>query len=234
MDSYRISYDEKKLSAWTRSHHKRVFDVAAVLISLPILLPLLAAIALAVFLSSGSPIFFRQARVGRSGRHFNIYKFRTMRHPRSDRIAFLHSAQNITPFGRMLRRAKLDELPQVFNVLLGDMSLVGPRPKIPAQHPACFACRPGITGSATLAFAREELFLSQISADSLPDFYTTVVLPAKQHLDAEYMQRATLLSDLQLLFNTILGNWGPCFRGIAPDTATGNIAEQLRALPDDG
>jgi lipopolysaccharide/colanic/teichoic acid biosynthesis glycosyltransferase len=143
-----------------------------------------------------------------------------------DRSVSFAGASLVTPLGRFLRRLKLDELPQVFNVLLGDMSLVGPRPKIPAQNPACFPCRPGITGRATLAFAREDLLLSQVSTDLLPDFYTTVVLPAKQHLDAEYMERATLLSDLQLLLNTVLGNWGPCSRG--------NIAEQLRAVPDDG
>jgi lipopolysaccharide/colanic/teichoic acid biosynthesis glycosyltransferase len=234
MDNHRISLDEQALSAWARSRSKRAFDVAVVLASLPILLPLLIVIALAVLLTSGCPILFRQIRVGRSGQPFTIYKFRTMQRSDIDKTAFLASEEHVTPFGRLLRHFKLDEPPQVFNVLLGDMSLVGPRPKIPAQQLACFSCRPGITGPATLVFAREEVLFSHISADLLADFYKTAVLPAKQQLDADYMQRATLPSDLQILISTLIGNWGPCtLAGNLPRIETSGIDEELRALPND-
>jgi lipopolysaccharide/colanic/teichoic acid biosynthesis glycosyltransferase len=106
-----------------------------------------------------------------------------------------------------LRRLKLDELPQVLNVLKGDMSLVGPRPKIPEQQLATFSCRPGITGPATLAFACEETLFARIPRDVLADYYRIAVLPLKQRLDAEYMARASLLSDIVVLFKTVTGCW---------------------------
>jgi lipopolysaccharide/colanic/teichoic acid biosynthesis glycosyltransferase len=117
------------------------------------------------------------------------------------------ASERITSIGMILRRLKLDELPQFFNVLRGDMSLVGPRPRIAEQQIGTFRCKPGITGPATLAFAREETFLAQIPAQSLPQYYRECVLPAKHQLDSAYMARATMSSDLHILLLTALGRW---------------------------
>jgi lipopolysaccharide/colanic/teichoic acid biosynthesis glycosyltransferase len=200
---------ETQLSAWSASSTKRAFDVALVLLFSPALVPLLFLIAAAVWLSSPGPVIFRQSRIGRFGKPFMILKFRTMFHSDSDPIAVVASAAagQITNLGRFLRWLKLDELPQCINVLRGDMSLVGPRPKIAEQQIGTFDCRPGITGAATLAFAREESLLRQIPPQSLPHFYRENVLPVKQQLDSEYMARATLLSDLRLLLLTAAGRW---------------------------
>jgi lipopolysaccharide/colanic/teichoic acid biosynthesis glycosyltransferase len=202
---------ENAPSAWTTSRAKRIFDVAVVLASAPILLPLLVLIALVIRLFSGAPILFRQARIGAFGRPFVIYKFRTMHSGNCDRsptVAVL-SAHQVTPVGHILRRSKLDELPQIFNVLIGNMSLVGPRPKVREQQLARLLCRPGITGAATLFFAREDSLFAQIPPDALPGYYRTVVLPVKQQIDADYMQSATLISDLRILSRTLIGRWGP-------------------------
>jgi lipopolysaccharide/colanic/teichoic acid biosynthesis glycosyltransferase len=196
---------------WATSRAKRVFDITVVLACTPILLPLLVAIAVALRLSSGAPVLFRQLRAGAFGRPFAIYKFRTMHHPELERLPSVASlvADQVTPVGRILRRTKLDELPQVFNVLIGDMSLVGPRPKIVEQQLTPLACRPGITGSATLVFVREEALFAQIPQEALPDYYRRIVLPVKQQLDADYSQRSTLYSDLRILFCTLISCWRP-------------------------
>jgi lipopolysaccharide/colanic/teichoic acid biosynthesis glycosyltransferase len=198
-----------ELSPWTRSGAKRAMDVGIVLASSPILIPVLAAIALAVLVTSGAPIFFLQERLGPNGVPFFIYKFRTMRpalvHP-SSAIA-IDSANRITWLGALLRRSKLDELPQIFQVLTGEMSLVGPRPKVPEQEPKPFPCRPGLTGAATLAFAREETILQGIDSADLAEYFQTTVLAAKREIDADYLGRATIWSDLRILVNTVLGRW---------------------------
>jgi lipopolysaccharide/colanic/teichoic acid biosynthesis glycosyltransferase len=125
--------------------------------------------------------------------------------------------QQITRLGQVLRRWKLDELPQFFNVLRAEMSLVGPRPKIPEHgEPRC-GCRPGITGAATLAFAHEELLFASIPKYRLDTFYSHVVLPLKHRLDADYMARATFFSDVMMLFNTALRRWDNSFLLISPN-----------------
>jgi lipopolysaccharide/colanic/teichoic acid biosynthesis glycosyltransferase len=117
------------------------------------------------------------------------------------------SNQRFTPIGSLLRRWKLDELPQLLNVLWGDMSLVGPRPKIREHRISVLPCRPGVTGAATIAFADEETMLDRISKHRLESWYQSVVLPAKRRLDSEYMARATFLSDLQLIVKSVLRRW---------------------------
>lgn len=200
---------EPALSPWTESRAKRIFDIAAVLAFAPILTPLLLIIGLAVLLICRGPILFRQLRIGHSGKPFWILKFRTMRmsSPNAQSVIAAISTDNVTPLGRILRRLKLDELPQVLNVLVGDMSLVGPRPKIPDQQTAILNCKPGITGSATLIFAREEWLLRDMAKEAIPNYYRTAILPMKAQLDADYMRRATFLSDLRILIDTVLGNW---------------------------
>ena len=215
------SAQAEPLSPWTRSRARRVFDIAFILAISPLLLPAIGVIALAIAVTSGTPIVFRQTRAGRFGRSFTIFKFRTMTHAPANRASAIaaHAADEITTIGRLLRRSKLDELPQALNVLIGDMSLVGPRPKVPAQQQARLDCRPGLTGSATLAFAHEERLFAQIPRDLLDDYYRDVVLPAKHRLDTDYLKRATLLSDLQILRDTALGRWGFAAADTAADSA---------------
>jgi lipopolysaccharide/colanic/teichoic acid biosynthesis glycosyltransferase len=147
--------------------------------------------------------------MGRQGRAFTILKFRTMIHTSHNAHHPVTTTYNqcFTPAGSFLRRWKLDELPQLLNVLWGDMSLVGPRPKMPEHVISNLPCRPGITGAATIAFALEEEVLDRVPMHSLEFWYHTVVLPAKSRLDAEYMARATLLSDLKLIFDSVLRRW---------------------------
>ncbi|UWZ83948.1 sugar transferase [Occallatibacter riparius] len=169
-------------------------------------LPILLATALAVRITSRGPVLFRQQRVGRHHRPFTIYKFRTMPVTRNngDRPVLTTTAnQAFTPIGPFLRRWKLDELPQLLNVLLGDMSLVGPRPKLPQLHAGQLTCRPGITGRATVVFAREECALSAIPAAHVGPYYRDVVAPLKQQLDENYMASATFTSDLDLILRSV-------------------------------
>lgn len=198
------------ISLWTRSTSKRVFDCACVLLALPVLFPLLLAIGAAVRLTSRGPVFFMQKRGGMHGRPFTIFKFRTMVHVtnRTHRPVTTLNNQRFTLVGPFLRRWKLDELPQVINVLRGDMSLVGPRPRLPEHVLHKLPCRPGLTGPATIAFAKEEAILARIHPEHLDGYYHQVVLPAKQQIDAEYLAQATFFSDMGLLFNTALRRWG--------------------------
>jgi lipopolysaccharide/colanic/teichoic acid biosynthesis glycosyltransferase len=213
----------KGLSHWSRSTAKRLFDCACVLLALPVLLPLMLAIGAAVRLTSPGPVLFLQKRMGRHGQAFTILKFRTLIHVAEmahDPNAATH-LQCLTPIGPFLRRWKLDELPQLANVLAGNMSLVGPRPKLPEYVTLELPCRPGITGMATIAFAREERILARVAKEHLNAYIHALVLPAKQQLDAEYMACATFRSDLSILIKTLLCRW---------DTA---VLEKIPGLPDD-
>jgi lipopolysaccharide/colanic/teichoic acid biosynthesis glycosyltransferase len=167
------------------------------------------AITAAVRLTSPGPVLFVQKRMGRHGRAFTILKFRTLIYiaeTEHDPNAATHH-QCLTPIGPFLRHWKLDELPQLANVLAGHMSLVGPRPKLPEYVTFELPCRPGITGMATIVFACEERILARIVKEQVNAYIHAVVLPAKRQLDAEYMARATFLSDLRLLVNTLLRRW---------------------------
>lgn len=199
-----------RLSRWSRSSAKRAFDLACVICTLPLSLPVFLFIGLAVRLTSRGPVLFRQTRAGRHGKTFTIYKFRTMpvHDPALDRPAVTTKGnQEFTPVGPFLRRFKLDELPQIFNVLRGEMSLVGPRPKMPQHQAVRLNCRPGFTGRATVVFAQEEVALSCIPMDDLDNYYHSVVLPMKYRLDSEYMGKATFFSDLKLILSSVLRNW---------------------------
>lgn len=198
-----------RVSPWSASRAKRVFDCVCVLIALPLLIPVMLVIGLAVRLTSSGPVLFTQARTGRHGKTFIILKFRTMIHVPDKKHHAVTTAVNqpFTPIGPFLRRWKMDELPQVLNVLAGHMSLVGPRPKLPEHLVQDLPCRPGITGAATVAFAREEGALAQVPQHKVNDYYHALVLPAKRHLDALYMGQATFVSDLKLIFKTLLRRW---------------------------
>jgi lipopolysaccharide/colanic/teichoic acid biosynthesis glycosyltransferase len=196
-------------SDWSRSRTKRCFDVLAVLLSLPLALPILGVIGICVYLGSRGSTLFVQVRIGKGGQSFKIYKFRTMLNnsgsPRPSVTTLLN--QEFTSIGPFLRKWKLDELPQLLNVLRGDMSLVGPRPKMPEHQSGPLFCRPGVTGAATLAFGREELLLAGIPKNELDDFVRNVLTPLKSRMDGEYMASASFLSDLKLIIRSVFRKW---------------------------
>lgn len=200
---------QDRMSQWSQSGMKRSFDFLCVLSMLPLLLPVFLVVGLAVHFTSHGPVFFLQKRMGRQNRTFTILKFRSLTHLNGATHNAVTTTENqrFTPVGRLLRRWKLDELPQLLNVLRGDMSLVGPRPKIPEHQIGTLSCRPGITGAATIAFAREEMVLARVPKHYLNTYYHSTILPAKHRLDTEYMARATFLSDLKLIFDSILRRW---------------------------
>lgn len=187
---------------------KRLFDVLAAGIGLLLLAPLLLVVAVWVKLDSPGPMLFRQERVGRFGRPFFIHKFRTMRVEPGPLIT-IGQDPRITRSGAWLRRSKLDELPQLWDVLRGAMSLVGPRPEVPryvALYPPALrdqvlAVRPGITDPAALAFSDEAKLLA--AAGDPERAYVEEVLPQKLQLSAQYAARATLASDLRLVLQTL-------------------------------
>ena len=194
---------------------KRVFDVAASLTGLLLLAPLFAAVAAWIRLDSPGPVFFRQVRVGRGGAPFRIHKFRTMRvaGEAAGPVLTVGADPRITPAGAFLRRTKLDELPQLIDVLRGAMSIVGPRPEVPqfvAAYPPelrakVLSVRPGITDPASLQFRDESTLLAR-AADPEKE-YREVVLPAKLRLAADYVDKATLAGDLRLIASTLRALW---------------------------
>jgi lipopolysaccharide/colanic/teichoic acid biosynthesis glycosyltransferase len=196
-------------SAWSRSRVKRCFDVFAVSLSLPLTIPILVAIGICVRLGSRGSALFVQVRIGEGGQPFKIYKFRTMLHNSGSPRPSVTTTRNqkFTSIGPFLRKWKLDELPQLLNVLRGDMSLVGPRPKMPEHQSGPLFCRPGMTGAATLAFGREEVILAGIPKNDLNDFVRDVLGPMKRLMDGEYMASASFVSDLQLIIRSVLRKW---------------------------
>jgi lipopolysaccharide/colanic/teichoic acid biosynthesis glycosyltransferase len=176
-------------------------------------LPLMAIVALVVATTSRGPILFRQERIGKNGRAFRLLKFRTMVHgeSRGGPLVTQGGDSRVTPAGRLLRHWKLDELPQLFNVLRGDMSLVGPRPDVAEfirglspEHQALLSLKPGLTGWATMQIRNEERLLADVPRNDLPRFYINHLLPRKAELDLAYAARASFRSDLQLLASTAL------------------------------
>lgn len=187
---------------------KRLFDMLCAGLGLLLLSPLLLATALWVKLDSPGPMLFRQTRVGRFGVPFAIHKFRTMHSSQGTQIT-VGADPRITRAGRLLRATKLDELPQLWDVLRGAMSLVGPRPEVPryvALYPAelrdvVLSVRPGITDPASLRFRNESELLAK-AADPERE-YVEVVLPAKLQLAADYVRSASLGGDVRLILATL-------------------------------
>jgi lipopolysaccharide/colanic/teichoic acid biosynthesis glycosyltransferase len=198
--------DSPSASRWSVSLAKRCFDAGiALLVLISLALPM-TAVAILIRLFSHGPAFFVQQRVGRRGKLFSIYKFRSMGSSAGEVPGpglTQDGDSRITPLGRILRRFKIDELPQFYNVLRGDMSLIGPRPTLP-QYAAILNMpfRPGITGAATLAFRREEEVLRHIHPALLDAFYDRHIRPMKAVLDVDYMAHATLLSDMRIVAET--------------------------------
>jgi lipopolysaccharide/colanic/teichoic acid biosynthesis glycosyltransferase len=186
-------------------------DVSLAGLGLLLLLPLFLCIAVWIKLDSPGPVFFRQERVGRGGRPFRIHKFRTMVSDptRMHQQITVGADPRITRAGRWLRDSKVDELPQFIDVLLGDMSLVGPRPEVPryvALYPAALrdkvlSVRPGITDLASLEFRRESELLANASDPERE--YVEVVMPQKLHYAARYVDEASVATDLRIIGLTL-------------------------------
>jgi lipopolysaccharide/colanic/teichoic acid biosynthesis glycosyltransferase len=187
---------------------KRAMDVLLAGALIVLLLPLLLLAAVLVKLSSPGPILFRQQRVGRGEALFRVYKFRSMRVGSGGPQVTAGNDTRITPAGRRLRQWKLDELPQLFNVLRGEMSLVGPRPEVPRYLPyytneqrRVLSVRPGITGVCQLAFRHEETILA--AREDPESYYIHTLLPEKLELDLRYIRERTVFGDLRLLVRTL-------------------------------
>jgi lipopolysaccharide/colanic/teichoic acid biosynthesis glycosyltransferase len=188
---------------------KRSLDFVSALIGLIVLSPLFLITSLAIKLTSRGPVFHRGERVGLNGRLFHLYKFRTMI---VDAAAIgpgitIQDDPRVTAVGRLLRSTKIDELPQLINVLKGDMSLVGPRPEDPRyvarytpEQRQVLKFRPGITSAASLVYRREEQMLNGSDWEKV---YQSEVLPAKLAIDLDYFSKRTLVSDLFLIVRTI-------------------------------
>lgn len=189
---------------------KRSFDILVAAIGLVLLSPLLLLVAIGIKLDSHGPVFFRQQRIGKEFRPFFIYKFRTMVQNASEIGSPITIGMDprITGIGRWLRKTKVDELPQIINVLKGEMSLVGPRPEVPRyvemfrhDYEEILKLRPGITDLASLKYQNESEWLSQF--DHPEREYVTHVLPEKIKLAKEYVQRASMSVDIALILKTV-------------------------------
>ena len=193
---------------------RRFLDAVLAAAGILLLSPVFAALALLTIMTDGRPVLFSQMRVGLRGRPFRLWKFRTMRTGAPGSAITAAGDSRVTRAGAWLRRFKLDELPQLFNVLRGDMSLVGPRPEVPeyvnAESPmwrAVLQVRPGITDLATLVYRNEEALLG--ASDNAEVFYRESVLPAKLLLNLEYLCRRSFRHDVKLIWLTIRYSLSP-------------------------
>lgn len=188
---------------------KRLFDIISSGLGLIVLSPLFVVLAIWIKTDSKGPVFYRQTRVGRGNKDFRLYKFRSMR-PDSDRLGLItvggHDPR-VTRSGYYIRKYKLDEFPQLINVFVGDMSLVGPRPEVrkyvdmyTPEQMRVLSVRPGITSLASIRYRNENDILA--AAEDPDRCYIEQVMPDKLAIDLEYVDRATLLNDIKLIFST--------------------------------
>lgn len=189
---------------------KRIIDISFSSAGLLMLSPVFLLVGIMITIEAGGPVFFRQRRIGRKGRIFTIYKFRSMTDPAYPEEGSFDpgDSRRVTTVGKFLRRTKLDELPQLFNVLIGDMSLVGPRPEVeewvkfyPEKWHKVLSVKPGMTDKASIEFRDEEKILSK-SADPEAT-YRDVILPRKLDLCMDYVNNQSFTGDLRLILITI-------------------------------
>jgi len=200
----------EKFHYWLDRAAKRLLDIVVALAMLLIMAPILMIVALAIRVTSRGPLVYTQKRVGRDGVMFAIYKFRTMC-VGADLLgpSVTSSDDNrITPIGKFLRTSKLDEFPQLINVLIGDMSLVGPRPQVPRfvdlfdpeMREIVLSVRPGVTGLTAICFRNEEQILANVG--DRERYYVDRILPVKLELDAWYVQNRSVFKDAYIFFAT--------------------------------
>lgn len=187
---------------------KRIFDIVCSMFGLIVLSPFFLIASLAVGFTSPGGVFFCQERIGLEGKPFTIYKFRTMRKDNTGLKITTAGDSRITPVGRLLRKTKLDELPQLWNVLRGDMSFVGPRPEVreytdlyTEEQRQIFLVRPGITGVASIRFRNENDLLME--SDDPNRTYIEEIMPEKIRLDLTYLPHAGVLTDIKLILETL-------------------------------
>lgn len=190
---------------------KRIFDIIFSFITLIICLPLFLIIAISIYVDSGLPVFYKQLRVGRYKKEFCLWKFRTMINnaSKSGLLTIGTDDVRITSVGKILRNFKLDELPQLLNILLGEMSIVGPRPETPnfvalynEEQLNVLNIRPGLTDYASLEYINENEILKKYSDPEKA--YVNIVMPAKLKLNMQYLNQKSLLVDLKIIFKTLL------------------------------
>ena len=189
---------------------RRVFDTVCAAIGLAFLAPIVAMIALAIKHDDGGPVFYSHFRIGKGLREFRLLKFRSMiSNPAGSSTVTAPQDTRVTRVGRILRRYKLDELPQLVNVLKGEMQLVGARPQVEKfvgifrdEYEELLQTPPGITDLASLSFRNEERFFHE---GSIEEQYVTRIMPAKLKMSLKYSRTRTFLSDLDILFRTVLG-----------------------------
>lgn len=187
---------------------KRIFDVSTSLFFLPILLPLFLIVAILIKIDSSGPIFYRGIRAGKNSKAFHILKFRTMV-PDAERIGSPTTSLNdfrITRAGTFLRKYKLDELPQIINVIKGDMSIVGPRPelleyaaKYEGEEKLILSMRPGITDYSSIKFNSLDVLVGEVNANKV---FNEKILPQRTALKLKYVKEFTFLADIRLIFLT--------------------------------
>ncbi len=192
---------------------KRIFDIIASIAGLAFLWPFLLVIASVIKIRMQGSVLFTQKRSGRFGKLFTIYKFRTMTDGHGGSTISVKGENRITPLGASLRKYKFDELPELWNVLKGDMSFVGPRPDMPeyldrleGEERKILELRPGITGPASLKYANEEELLA-----SVPDpnkYNDEVIWPDKVRINLEYYYNRSFWGDIRLIFQTVFGKGG--------------------------
>ena len=190
---------------------KWIFDRLVSLIGLLCLWPILLIIAILVKIKEpGGPILFRQKRIGKDGKRFTIVKFRSMRHKQKGSSVSVAGEARITPLGATLRKYKIDELPELWDVLVGNMSLVGPRPDVPGyadqlqgNDRRILELRPGITGPASLKYRDEEELLAKV--DNPVVYNDTVIFPDKVRINLYYLEHYSFLKDIQIILCTVFG-----------------------------
>lgn len=192
---------------------KFLFDRIMALFGLMVLWPVLLVVAILIKIKMpGGPAFFTQKRVGRNGKLFTMYKFRSMTVSHSGSSISVAGESRITPLGAVLRKYKLDELPELWNVLIGDMSFVGPRPDVPGyadklegEDRLVLKLRPGITGPASLKYANEEDILAQV--DDPIRYNDEVIFPDKVKINLDYYYNHTFIGDIKLIFQTVFRSY---------------------------
>ena len=214
---------------------ERALDVAVILLLLPVVVPMAALIALAIKLDSPGPVLYRASRIGRDGRPFAMFKFRKMRRDVAGSSLTLHADERFTPIGEFLAMTKLDELPQLLNVLRGEMRLVGPRPEVEefvAAHPDAYdvihTVTPGLTGPAQVQFASERHLLG--AAEEPVTFYRDHLLPEKIAVDIDYARRRTLAGDVGILLRTAYVPIWRLLQARSRDVSRRHTLERLIAL----
>ena len=188
---------------------KRLFDILASGLGLLVLSPLFLVLAIWIKFDSEGPVFYRQVRVGRNNKDFKIFKFRSMRiNADKGSLVTIGDDPRITRSGRFIRKMKMDELPQLINVLIGDMSLVGPRPEVrhyvdywTPQQMSVLAVRPGITDPASIKFRNENELMGK--ADDPERYYINTIMQEKLNLYLKYVSHHSLFGDIGLIFKTI-------------------------------